>query len=318
MLQLKNSNFMKKLIVGLSIITLFAAVILVACKKNDHSSATNFDTEASTQSDDQSDFSTQVEAVADEVNVELESSASLNGRLDGLTPLCNATVTADSNSAVRTLTISYHGADCLGLYTRTGVVTVSIPAGVHWKNAGAAITITYATLTVTRVADNKSFVINGSHTITNVSGGLLINLPTLGSITHTITSSGMSVTFGNGSQRTWQVARQRVFTYNNGLVITITGTHTEGNVTNVAEWGTNRFGRAFTSAITAPIVIRQDCNFRVVSGQIKHIVPVFTATATFGLNSSGDPTTCPGANHYYVKIEWVGDNNNSHTFLLPY
>src|SRR5690242_7344698 len=154
MLQPKNSKFMKKLIVGLSLATIFAALILVACKKNNDSSPTNYDTEASTQSDDQSDFSTQVETVSDEINTELESSASMNGRLDGLVPLCNATVTADSNSAVRTLTIAYHGADCLGLYNRTGTVTVSIPAGVHWKNAGAAITVTYSTLTVTRIADS--------------------------------------------------------------------------------------------------------------------------------------------------------------------
>ena len=310
---------MKKLLLGVSLVTLFTAVILVSCKKNndDKKDSTNFDTEATMQSDDQNDFSMQVEAVADDVNLELESSASLNGRLDGLIDLVNATVTADTTGAARTLTITYHGADALGVYTRTGVVTISIPAGVHWKNAGAAITVTYTNLVVTRIADNKSFTINGAHVITNVSGGLLINV-VAHPVTHTITSAGMTVTFSAGGQRTWQVARQRVFSYNNGVVVTITGTHTEGNLTGVAEWGTNRYGRTFTSSISQPLVIRQDCNFRLTSGQIIHTVPVFTATATFGLNSSGAATTCPGAGHYYVKIDWVGQNNNSHSIIFPY
>src|SRR5690606_23393363 len=120
-----------------------------------------------------------------------------------------------------------------------------------------------------------SITINGTQTYTNVSGGLLINLPVLGTITHTITSSNMSVTFDNGSQRTWQVARQRVFTYNNGVVITVTGTHTDGSVIGIAEWGTNRFGRSFITAITQPLVLKQDCSFRVGSGKVVHTTPMY-------------------------------------------
>ena len=83
-----------------------------------------------------------------------------------------------------------------------------MPAGIRWRNPGAALTVTIQNLKITRIRDNKSITINGSHTITNVSGGLLFNLPALGTITHTITSSGMSVTFDDGSQRTWQVGNK--------------------------------------------------------------------------------------------------------------
>jgi hypothetical protein len=108
----------------------------------------------------------------------------------------------------------------------------------------------------------------------------------------------MSITFDNGSQRTWQVARQRVFIYNNGVVITVTGLHSKGNVTGIAEWGTNRFGHTFTTAIAEPIVRRQDCSFRVGSGKVTHTTNLFNASATFGLDASGNPTTCPGAGYY--------------------
>jgi hypothetical protein len=190
--------------------------------------------------------------------------------------------------------------------------------GVRWKNAGAVINVSFQNLQITRLIDNKSIIINGTQTYTNVSGGLLINLPTIGAITHTITSSNMSVTFDNGTQRNWQVARRRVFTYNNGIVITVSGTHADGTVTNIAEWGTNRFGGAFTTSTWEPIIIKQDCNFRVTSGKLKHITPLIAAIATFGLNAGGNPTSCPGIAAYYYKLEWTGPAGNTHSVILPY
>jgi hypothetical protein len=127
----------------------------------------------------------------------------------------------------------------------------------------------------------------------------------------------MSITFDNGSQRNWQIARQRVFTYNNGVVITTTGLHTEGNTSGVAEWGTNRFGRTFTTSITNPVVIRQDCNFRITAGKVTHTVPAFVSSATFGLNAAGNPTSCPAGN-FYAKLEWTGTGGNTYSALIPY
>ena len=148
---------------------------------------------------------------------------------------------------------------------------------------------------------------------------MLINLPTLNTITHSITSSGLSITFDNGTQRTWQVSKQRVFTFvNNSGVITTTGTHTDGAVANIAEWGTNRFGKAFATSITEPLIVKQDCSFRLTSGQVKHTTGGITATATFGLDATGNPTSCPGSGNYYYKVIWTGPNGNSLTVILPY
>ena len=191
--------------------------------------------------------------------------------------------------------------------------------GVQWKDQGASLTLTFQDLKITRVSDNKSITINGTQTYTNVTGGLLINLLTLGTITHSITSSNMSITFDDGTQRTWNVAKQRVYTFSGTNVsVTISGTHTEGNVTNIAEWGTNRLGHAFTSSTVQPVVIRSDCNFRVTSGEIRHTLPHVTADATFGLDSNGNPTSCPGAGHYYFKIVFTGSGGNSVTLIMAY
>ncbi len=305
---------------------LFAFTLLIsfaACKKEGKN--TNND-EIAVHSDDQSQFSTEIDAVANDADLTLESSTSFTGRYQGVQGvldlqgiICDATVAVNTTSDPKTITITYDGTNCLGgFHTRAGVVVISMPQSVQWKNAGAAITVTFQNLKITRLRDNKSITINGSQTYTNVSGGLLINLPTLNSITHSITSSGLSIKFDNGSQRTWQVAKQRVFAYTSGVVITTTGTHVDGNSTGIAEWGINRFGGTFATSIQEPLVVRQDCSFRLTSGRVKHTTPLVSATATFGLNSNGDPTSCPGTGTYYFKIVWTGQNGNSITVIRPY
>jgi hypothetical protein len=293
------------------------SLFFTSCQKDSSSGGNeDFTQEASTHNDDASRVSAEIDAAAGDADLVLESTAGFTAR-DPQSIICDASVAVDTMTNPRTITITYNGTNCLGDRTRTGVIVISMAQGVRWKNAGAAVSINFQNFKITRVSDNKSITINGTKTYTNVSGGLLLNLATLGTITHTITSSNMSITFDNNSQRTWQIARQHVFTYNNGVVITTTGTHTEGNITGVAEWGTNRFGRAFTTSITTPVVIRQSCNFRITAGKVTHVVPAFTSSATFGLDASGNATTCP-AGTFYAKLEWTGPAGNTHSTLIPY
>ncbi len=311
---------MKTRILSFAITALSFSFLFTSCKKEaSNAGSTDFTAETSTHSDDQSRFSGEVDAVANDANLMLETTAGFTARPGDLNSLiCDADITVDTLSNPRTITITYNGTNCLGNRTRTGVIVISMAQGVRWKNAGAAISMTYQNYKVTRTRDNKSITVNGTQTLTNVSGGLLINLPVLNTITHSITSNNMSVTFDDGTQRTWQVARQRVFTYNNGVVITITGTHTDGSVTGIAEWGTNRFGRPFSTTIAEPVLLKQDCAFRAGSGKVVHNTSSYNAAVTFGLDATGAATTCPGTGNYYMKIVWTGPAGNSHTALLPY
>ena len=296
---------------------LLFTIVFHSCKKESSSANTDFTTEASVQSDDQSRFSGEVDAANNDANAALETYTNLTGRNESV-QICNATVVVDSASNPRTITITYNGTGCVGNTTRTGSIVISIPQGTHWRDAGATISVTYNALKITRISDNKSITINGSHTLTNVTGGLMINLPVLGTIKHSITSNNMSVTFDNGTQRTWQVAKERTFTYANGLVISTRGTHTDGAVTGIAEWGTTRNGRAFTTRTAEPLVVRQDCLFRLTSGKVVHTVgTAFTATTAFGLDAQGNPVSCP-VGSYYMKVEWTGPNGTTHTALYPY
>ena len=318
--------------------------VVFACNKNNvNSGGSGGDnaTELQTQADDHAQVSNEDEAVSNDVNTALYSQASIAGnsvssmesgttsvnsteQVNGVTGpihglICDATVVVNTESDPRTITITYDGTNCAGNRTRHGVVVISIPANEHWGDKGAVVTVDVQNLVITRLRDNKSITINGTKTFTNVSGGLLTKLSSLGTITHTI-AGNVSVTFDNGSQRSRSISKQRVFTYDNGIVITTTGTHTDslGN-TNVAEWGTNRFGVGFESLISQDKVIRQDCDFRLVSGQNQILrTDNVTLQITYGLDANGDPTSCPGTGTYYMKIVVTKKNGVILTKILPY
>ena len=308
------------------------SVMFVSCKKTDTNPGTDTTSDLAVHADDQVQVSNENDAVINDVNTVLEANGSI---ISSITPsggavtngvsgtdgvmgtICDATTTADTLNGNKRVIITYNGTNCSGTRTRTGVVVMSIPVGQHFKDAGATLTINFENLKITRVANGKSITINGAEVITNVSGGLLKNLSSLGTITRTVNSDGLTITFDNATQRTWMIARKRVYTYDNGIVITTTGTHTDGTITGISEWGTNRFGNAFVTSITQPRVIRQDCNYRLVSGQVTHQRLSATVVVTFGLDSTGNPVSCPSGVYYY-KAVWTGANGIVKTYILPY
>lgn len=308
------------------------AIILMAgsiasCKKSAVSTAGSTNSVANAalavqvigQSDDQSRVSTELDNITIDANIAIESSSTFSGRVQNvLGALCNASTVTDTSGTAKTLTINYNGLNCTGNRFYKGVVILSMPKGTKWKDAGAVLTITKQNLKITRVRDTSSITLNGVTTITNVSGGRLTDLATGSPITYTVASDGISILFDNGTSRNWQVAQKRVFSYNNGIVVTTTGTHTENGVSGIAEWGVNRLGNAFETAITQPIVVRQDCNYRVVSGEVTHRRLASTIVVTDGLDVNGLATGCPGNGTYYYKIVWTDTNNNIKTVILPY
>ena len=312
---------MKKTLIYSTVLFLSIALFFTACKKGSSDVTTEIFTESKIHADDHSMVSDQVDEVATDASTSAENVIAIsgNGPLNFFPPPCNATITYDTLNAIRKITITYNGLNCAGTRIRTGVVTLSIPVGILWKTAGAQLTVNITNLKITRVSDQKSITINGTKVITNVSGGLLRNLASLGTITHTITSTGMSITFDDGTQRTWQIAKKRIFTYSNGMVISTLGTYSDGTTSGIAEWGTNRFGNSFVTAIIDPMVIRQDCNFRLTSGHLKHLRLLRTVDVTFGLDVNGNPTSCPGlGGTYYMKIVWVNAAGQTVTNILPY
>ncbi len=295
----------------------FSVTFMTSCKKTD--TATDNTAEYSTHSDDQSRFAGEIDDVSNDANTAIEGFAAFEGKVENTVGvICNANAVMDSINGLRRITITYNGLNCIGNRFRTGVVVLTMPLGQRWRDQGATLTVNIQNLKITRVRDNKSITINGTHINTNVTGGRLRDLVTIGTIIHTVSSPGMSVTFDNGTTRSWMVAKKRTFTYNNGIVITSEGTHTDGTTTGIAEWGTNRFGNTFVTVITHPLVIRQDCSFRLVSGEVSHQRMAANVVVTFGLDATGTATSCPGLGNYYLKLVWTGANGLVRTVILPY
>ncbi len=304
-------------------IALCAAISFGSCQKSVENSSTAADetttAELSVQSDDQILVSSEVDAVTDDANSVIDNNTAFNGREENtLEALCNATAVMDSTNDLRKITITYNGLNCAGDRSFMGVVLLTMPKVKRWKDSGAAMTVSIQHLKITRVKDNKSITLNGTKTITNVTGGRMRDLALRGSVKFNIIGTDLSVTFGDSTTRIWQVAKQRAYSFNNGLVITTTGLHTDGATTGIAEWGTNRAGKTFATAITAPLVVRQDCSFRMVSGQVTHTKLATQAVVTFGLNAAGEPTNCPGSGSYYAKMVWTGANGMTKNKISAY
>jgi len=299
-------------------------IIMGGCTKTDTHNNNNNNTGGNDQtihSSDESRVSSGTDDMADDANAIIDNTASFNGRPAGAAflPLpCNADFTLDSTATLRRLTVVFHGSNCYGTTTRTGLLVLTMPLVQHWGDAGAVLTTEAHDLKITRVADGKSITINGTSTITNVTGGLLYQLATVGPIIHQLASNGISITFDNGTQSTWQMARRRTFSYNNGIVVTVTGTHTDGSFTDISEWGTDRFGGAFTTRITQPLSVRQDCNFRLVGGEVLNTGTWGTIVSTFGLDATGAPVTACPSGFFYFKAVWSGANGASGTIIYPY
>jgi hypothetical protein len=322
----------------LIVITVFTGM-LFSCKKSnsDSGSSATSSTDLKTSSDDQTRVSTESDAAFDDVNTAMTSQASVTGsdlnpgirhtEIDGgggdtvKSYICDATVTLDTTDNPHTLTITYNSTNCALDRTRTGSVVVSWTPGVRWSTAGAVITVAFQNLAITRLSDNKTITLNGTHTYTNVSGGSLISLPNNPgtTITHTITSTNMSITFDNGAKRNWNVARQRVYSFSGGYVITTTGTNTVGSVTGVSEWGTDRFGNSFQTIIAQPRVISQGCSWQMTAGEVQLSNAAGTTTITYGLNAGGTATSCPVSGTYYFELSWTAAvSGKAYSVLLPY
>jgi hypothetical protein len=331
---MKATNFYRVLFV-----TAFTG-ILFSCNKSNSSNnadATTNTTDIATTSDDETRVATESDAAFDDVNTAMTANYSATGsslasavrhtEIDGpggdSTLICDATITLDTASGTRTITITYNGTNCALDRTRKGSVVISWTAGVLWRTAGAVVTVQFNNLAITRLSDNKTITLNGTHTYTNVSGGSLLSLPNEPgvTITHTVTSSNMSITFDNGAQRTWNVARQRAYTFNQGYIVTTSGTDTSGTTTGISEWGTDRFGNSFQVAILQPRVITEACSWQMTAGQVALSNSGGVTTITYGLNSTGGAaTSCPvnGA-FYYFELSWAAAvSGKTYTVILPY
>lgn len=300
--------------------TFFLAVAVIAvatgfssCKKDSSGSTTSPGTEAQTQTDDQTFYTNETDYATDDANSALDSKGgSYNARPDGiqsppvaylLWPCDTSSVVVDTTTA-HSITINYSGSGCdlLRNHKRTGNIVISFNPDFKWGTAGASMTITF-NLKIARISDNKAITITGTRVITNTTGGLLRNLASLDSVGYSVTDN-TTILFDNGTQRTWQTSLHRTYSYNDGAVLTTTGSLA----------GTNRYGNSFSANITEPLVVEQCSDFRYTSGQVTDTGVSGSSVTTFGLDAGGNPTTGCQTGALYYKFIWTGPNGGSLTY----
>jgi hypothetical protein len=293
------------------------ALIFTSCAKEDLSQGTADPSSLVQLSADENN----VESIMNDAESDIASVMSNNGgsfKSTGWLP-CNATLDSLSvaNDTV-TLFITYNGLSCNGKRFRTGKIEIKKKVGTHWEQAGTAIIYKYINFAVTHVSTSKSVTLNGTKTLVNVNGGHRWQVgTTITSYVEKISGS-IQASFDNGTNRTWNVARQLTYTGTVGnFILNIDGFGSSGNYQNLVVWGTNREGEEFFTQITQSVSCKQVCDWDPVSGIKVHQIPADnkSATITFGYDSNNQPVTgdeCPTR----YRVDWQ-KNNNSGTSYLP-
>jgi hypothetical protein len=303
-----------KKILAILIIAAFA-INVQSCKKDEKEPDTtnqNDDTAAqSQQSSDESIQTNESEFAMNDVNSAIENSS--YGKTFVIVGASIDSVTVDKK-----LIITYSGNNADESRKRAGQIIVQLTNGILWSDKNAVITVTFIGYKVTRNSTGKSITFNGMYTVTNAKGGLVRFLKPNEIITHKIAGS-MSISFDDGTQRSWTITRQREI----GLTITgspyiiLSGFGTKDNYTNVSVTGVNRAGNTFYSIITTPIIYSSACSWLPINGAIMHKGIAREITVTFGVDVNGNAVVAPSCPYGY-KINWTNILNVGKQAVLKY
>lgn len=299
---------------------LTAGVILTSCQKDDKDVKGSNDPSTMTNLNDDEG---RVEEAMDESLKDAEGVMSnVNGNLKNRWVPCNATLdsTAVTNDTI-TYFITYNGLSCDGNRNRTGQVEIKKHVDTHFGDQGATLKIRHINFTITKTGTNHTIILNGSKTLTNVSGGYLFMLGMhngLDKIIHRVTGNN-EVTFASGTSRSWNIARQRTFTGEpDHMVVTVEGLGSADTYNNLVTWGLNRNDEKFYTQISQPVIYKENCEWHPVSGIKIHSLPEAekNAIVTFGYIENQPITGDQCPTHF--KVDWVnGTFSGTQFFPLP-
>jgi PKD repeat protein len=251
----------------------------------------------------------QFEASDDEIQNDANAVLSTNGD----TTISSCAISTDTVGTNLQFTLVYNGFNIGHNFSRTGTVIITKLLAVQWRTTGCAVTYQYVNLAITKISSGKTFVYNGTRTWTNISGGLIDQLGTLSSINPVVqqVTGAIEITFDDGTQRTWNIARQKSWsgTYPSALTVTVSGFGSSAGYTNLIVYGTNRNGEVFYAQINTPILYNESCfdyQWTPIWGALVYQIPATpkSATVTFGYNSN-DVLVTEGACAVYYQMAWT-------------
>ncbi len=309
----------------LAMLVIVYSFVMTSCKK-DKKTMDNMDADETSAFTQQSNDQKNSQDVADLAMNDAEyalAPSSLSGYKTSAYPnLCGASVDTSMITTQKKVVITYTGTTCDGLRTRSGVVTLQLTTGNKWRDAGAVLTVTFANFKVTVISSGKSTTLNGTHVITNVSGGIVAHIgltPNPNTIVRKIRANNMVITFDDGTVRTWSAARKRTWTGAGGIItsLSIQGDSTLSGVSNTEVWGVNRAGNAFTTVMNTPLVVNSTCGwYSPVSGKKTHTIGTRISSITFGTDATGNVVSSGCPNHYLIN--WTSLSGTQKTYVGMY
>lgn len=318
---------MKNSIKSVVLVCLLISIAFVSCKKdnNDQQLDDNF----RTFNDDSQYLKGETDQADSDINNALGDIPAFGNRSTEAgsvlsSPLCGATIDS-SQIAQKIIFFNFDGVTpCFSpSRTRAGQIKVELTSGNLWSDVNAVLTLTYINFQVTRLYDNKSITINGVKTLKNINGnnwlGFLAGTATL---RYQARAFNLNVLFDNGATAIWNIARTTEWDYTPTgptsplITFTAVGDTTLNGFNYVDSWGINRFGSAFTTYYTAPLVANTYCGlWRPNSGNLIHEVNSSTFQLELGVDQSGSPT--PYVCAYGYKVTWTV-NGNTYIRILTY
>jgi hypothetical protein len=265
---------------------------------------------------DQSQVQTETDHAFDDANTVFSGSSM--GKSVTAIAFCGGT--ADTTSiASKIVYLNYDGTTPCHGYIKSGQIKVQLVSGTSWKNAGSTVELTYIGYKVKRASDGKAITINGSQRVTKLVAinWLAVILTGTGSTSYKTRANGLTITFDDGSVRTWSAAHTSSWSLASSIItIEHKGDTTISGISNVSHWGVNRFGHDFTTAISTPIQSNSSCGYwKPIAGVVTHRVLSKEFGATFNVDASGNPTTGCG---YGYKVTWTGIDGTAKQAVIAY
>ena len=316
---------MKNTLKFASLALLVAGLTFTACKKDKATAPPTEADESGTFAQQSADVNTSnntADMSFNDAENALAPSSLSGARTSSYTGICGATIDTTNITTLKKVIITYNGLSCDGLRNRTGVITIQLTTGNKWKDVGAVLTLTYSNFKVTTISTGKSHTLNGAHTLKNTSGGLVNHIgvfPNPSTIVRQIRATNMTLTFDDGTVRSWSAARKRTWTGTSGIPtsLTIAGDTVLSGVSNTEAWGTNRAGNAFTTVMSSLITVNSTCGwFSPVSGMKTHVVNSRVSTITFGTDASGNVVSSGCPNHYIIN--WTSPTGVAKYYIGSY
>lgn len=279
-----------------------ALLLLNSCKRHD------IDLEQqATHSAEQADSDAEFNEILQNADLIATKSAMKGGREEKI-DICGASVNDTSQPGTVILTFDGTTPCSNGTRTRSGVVKMKLENGKLWTTPGAILTVEFVNYKITWLNRGRTHTLNGKKYIKNVTGASIVTATenrTNTVVIHEITGN-MSVLFDNGRTSSWNLARQRTTTLNNGRVdVRIVGIGSADGRNNLAAWGVNRFGGNFYTTFTTPILANAVCGWhKPTAGVVMHDGELRDVIVTFGLDASGNAASaCPT----HFNVQWTKD-----------